>query len=95
MMIWQPMQEATGGIPASIDRSAEKWQYWQSILKSPAWVMWGNAMGWTDVVAGGGGAVSPSCDWTKARVAKAAMPLTATNSHGFFIGSVCPKRPKE
>ena len=38
-------------MPASTDRSAEKWQYWQSMASwpgsEPACVLWGNAMGCT------------------------------------------------
>jgi hypothetical protein len=91
------MHDATEGIPASTDLSAEKWQYWQSIWNSPswlpAWVLWGKAMGWMDVAVMSGAGGSPSWDCTNARVAKAAMPLTATSSHGFFIGSNAWKGP--
>ena len=40
------MQSETGGMPASTERSAEKWQYWHDIVNCPACVSCGNWIGW-------------------------------------------------
>ena len=39
------MQRLTDGMPAKVERRASAWQYWQSILKSPAWILWLKRMG--------------------------------------------------
>ena len=39
------MQRLTEGRPANDERRASAWQYWQSILKSPAWILWLKRMG--------------------------------------------------
>src|SRR4051812_10795558 len=78
---WHPAHVVTGGSPASTDLSAEKWQYMQSSLYVPAWMLWGNAIGWIVVSAAAasaagaccaaagaccGVALSVVCAWTKA-----------------------------
>jgi hypothetical protein len=62
------MQVATGGMPALIERSTEKWQYWQSIWKSRACRSWGKAIGWEAGAASSGVAPALSDPGTWASV---------------------------
>src|SRR5690606_28963444 len=74
---WQPQQVATDGMPASTERSAEKWQNWQFMFACPgslpAWRSCGNAMGWTEAASAASPA-SPAPTCKKAKPPRVYMP---------------------
>src|SRR3989338_5235683 len=71
------MQRSTDGSPASPERRASLWQYWQSILYVCTCTTWGKSIGWTEGRATAGWRLQEDTA-TKIRTARSTTPSAPT-----------------